>query len=108
MYTETHPSRRIPGKTHRYSARNMAKPINFYCVAPHARSVALVGDFNSWKPEDHPLSRQPDGSWKITVPLTHGHHRYRFLVDGRPTLDPKATGVTKDEQNERASLLSVS
>src|SRR5881275_3180896 len=30
----------------RYSARNMAKPTNFFCAAPEAQSVAVVGDFN--------------------------------------------------------------
>ena len=29
-----------------YSAKNMAKPVNFYCSAPTAQSVCLVGDFN--------------------------------------------------------------
>ena len=29
----------------RYSAKKMAKPVNFICVAPEAKSVTLVGDF---------------------------------------------------------------
>jgi len=31
-----------------YSARNMAKPVNFYYASPEAKSVSLVGDFNDW------------------------------------------------------------
>jgi 1,4-alpha-glucan branching enzyme len=86
----------------------MAKPINFFCFAPEAKRVSLVGDFNDWQPGVHPMTRQPDGSWTIQVPLHHGHHLYRFLVDGQPALDPRANGVGRDARNERASLLAVS
>lgn len=86
----------------------MAKPVNFFCFAPEAKRVSLVGDFNDWQPGAHPMTRQPDGSWTIQVPLHHGHHLYRFLVDGQPTLDPRANGVGRDARHERASLLAVS
>lgn len=33
---------------------------------------------------------------------------YRFLVDGQPVLDPNATGVVRDAQGEKASLIAVS
>jgi 1,4-alpha-glucan branching enzyme len=105
MHTSVRPAGEIK---HRYSARNMAKPINFFCVAPEAASVQLVGDFNDWQPAAHSLVRQPDGSWHIIVPVHHGHHRYVFLVDGKPTLDPRATGVARNEKNERVSLIAVS
>jgi hypothetical protein len=31
--------------------------------------------------------------WFLQVELSHGHHEYRFLVDGKPVLDPHAAGV---------------
>ena len=34
----------------RYSAKKMAKPVNFVCVAPDAKQVHLAGDFNDWDP----------------------------------------------------------
>jgi 1,4-alpha-glucan branching enzyme len=92
----------------RYSAKNMAKPVNFFCLAPEAGQVSLVGDFNDWQPESNPMTRQPDGSWHVVVALNHGHHHYQFLVDGRPTLDPQANGVARNEKNERVSLIAVS
>jgi 1,4-alpha-glucan branching enzyme len=92
----------------RYSARNMAKPVNFFCQAPEARKVCLVGDFNGWKEDAHPMRRQPDGSWHVVVSMNHGHHHYQFLVDGRGTLDPRASGIARNEQNERVSLISIS
>lgn len=93
---------------HRYSARRMAKPINFFCVAPGAQAVSIVGDFNHWRPDAHPMQRQPDGSWTAQVPLHHGHHHYQFLVDGQPLLDPRAQGIARNAKNERVSLIAVS
>jgi 1,4-alpha-glucan branching enzyme len=92
----------------RYSAQNMVKPVNFYCLAPTAQFVCLVGDFNGWNPLANPMCRQVDGCWFVQVKLTHGHHRYCFLVDGEPTLDPRGAGITCNERNERVSLIAVS
>jgi 1,4-alpha-glucan branching enzyme len=92
----------------RYSAKKMAKPINFFCFAPHARQVTLIGDFNGWQPDATPMIRKADGSWHVVIPLHHGHHHYQFLVDNRPTLDPRATGIARNEKNERVSLIAIS
>ncbi len=98
-----------PYRSHnRYSARNMSKPINFFCVAPEAETVSVVGDFNDWRANLHPMERQADGSWQLRVPLNHGHHHYHFLVDGKPVLDPRAMGIARNEKNERVSLIAVS
>ena len=102
----SHLSFRVP--TNRYSAKNMAKPVNFFCVAPDAKAVFLVGDFNGWRADAHPMVRQPDGSWHVVVAVHHGHHRYQFVVDGKPALDPRATGVARNEKNERVSLIAIS
>jgi len=92
----------------RYSAKKMAKPVNFVCVAHEAKQVFIIGDFNDWHPTSHPMKRQPDGAWQIAMPLNHGHHHYRFLVDGKAVLDPKAQGVARDHQGEKVSLIAVS
>lgn len=94
--------------TQRYFAKKMQKPVNFVCWAPEATSVYLSGDFNEWNTQDHPMLRQPDGAWLIQVPLHHGHHQYRFIVDGKPELDPRASGVARDRAGERVSLIAVS
>jgi hypothetical protein len=44
----------------------------------------------------------------IGVELHHGHHQYVFLVDGKPQLDPTASGIARNERNERVSLTAVS
>lgn len=94
--------------SHRYSAKNNVKPANFYCNAPKATWVCLVGDFNGWRPWANSMKRQPDGSWSTQVELHHGYHRHQFLVGGEPMLDPNAYGVARNDKNEPVSLIAVS
>jgi 1,4-alpha-glucan branching enzyme len=86
----------------------MRKPVNFFCRAPSARKVALIGDFNGWDPHANLMQQGPDGAWHLQVPLHHGHHQYLFLIDGKAELDPRAQGVARNERNEQVSLMSVS
>jgi len=92
----------------RYSAKNNVKPVNFYCAAPEAKAVCLVGDFNGWQPWANPMHRDASGSWTAQVELHHGYHQYLFLVDGEPMLDPNAYGIARNGKGERVSLIAVS
>lgn len=82
--------------------------VNFFCLAPGAQQVMLVGDFNDWRPMANPMQRMNEGYWLASMELPHGHHQYLFLVDGEPALDPKASGRTRNERNEPVSLIAVS
>jgi len=82
--------------------------VNFFCMAPQAKSVYLSGDFDGWQPTAHPMTRMPDGGWPIRMELPHGHHQYVFLVDGQPTLDPNAMGKVHNERDEVVSLIAIS
>lgn len=84
----------------------MTKPVNFYCNAPNARFVHIEGDFSDW--DALAMQRRVDGWWFLQVPLTHGHHQYRFLVDGQPVLDPQASGIGHTAANEEVSIVAVS
>lgn len=92
----------------RYGAQQNLRAVNFICNAPEAQSVSLVGDFNQWNPATHRMKQQPDRAWLLRVELKHGHHRYAFLVDEQLTLDPQAQGITRNDKNERVSLIPVS
>lgn len=48
-----------------------------------ASEAIILGDFNSWNPENAPkLKKQGDGSFNTVVPLETGKtYRYRFLLD---------------------------
>ena len=82
--------------------------VDFFCRAPEAQSVSLIGDFNGWDPAANPMNRMPDGGWMVRLELSHGHHQYQFLVDGKPTLDPNAMGKVHNERNETVSLIAIS
>jgi 1,4-alpha-glucan branching enzyme len=97
-----------PHRPNGYSAKSFLKPVPFTCLAPHAKEVCIMGDFNDWDPAAHPLKRMPDGAWRAEIPLSHGHHHYLFVVDGKPTLDPQAQGIARHEGNEKVSLVAVS
>ncbi|MCS1407328.1 MAG: 1,4-alpha-glucan branching enzyme GlgB [Verrucomicrobia subdivision 3 bacterium] len=96
------------GQGQRYSAKNTVVPVSFMCAAPEAQSVSVIGDFNGWNPTANQMKRHPDGSWQSSFPVHSGHHRYQFLIDGVPHLDPQAQGVVKLDDEAKASLLSVS
>jgi 1,4-alpha-glucan branching enzyme len=43
--------------------------------APEAQAISLIGDFNDWQRETHPLKSLPLGIWELTLPhdaLQHG------------------------------------
>lgn len=45
--------------------------------------IHLVGDFNDWNHHSHPLKRDRQGKWILTVDLELGRaYQFRYLVDG--------------------------
>lgn len=79
------------------------KPSEFTLKAAKARSIELVGDFNAWKPGVLKMKRGPGALWSVVVPLRPGPHKYLFLVDGEPRVDPGAETATGPE-GRRVSL----
>jgi len=61
--------------------------VRFAVWAPNARSVAVVGDFNSWDGRRHPMRRRgASGVWEIFVPRIGEGARYKYQIvaaDGR-------------------------
>lgn len=92
----------------RYSAKRNLHRVSFFCHAPEAHQVSVIGDFNNWNPNATPMIRQPDGKWTASLELRHGYHHYVFIVDGVRVLDPKATGRTRDTENQPVSLVAIS
>ncbi|HEY2896841.1 MAG TPA: isoamylase early set domain-containing protein [Gemmatimonadaceae bacterium] len=83
--------------------------VQFGFAAPHASSVALVGDFNNWDPKATPLrAASTGGVWSVEVPIQPGRHLYAFVVNGtvwRP--DPAAPKATGEDFGEPNSALIV-
>jgi len=97
-----------PRKPNAYAAGSVRKPVAFICLLRDAKEVFVAGDFNGWNPASHPMKRLLDGAWRLEIMLPHGHHHYVFVVDGLPTLDPSAQGISRNERGERVSLIAVS
>ncbi len=82
--------------------------VEFRLSAPGAHAVALVGDFNSWKPA-HQLHQTAPGVWSVSVPLESGVYDYGFVVDGSAVrLDPLAPRVADGfgGESSRVTVLS--
>lgn len=84
-------------------------PVQFVLVAPGARSVAVVGDFNNWGLNDTALvAENHDGVWSVSAPVKAGVHRYAFLVDGKQYVaDPTAPRSSGDDFGMPSSALVV-
>ncbi|HEX6631274.1 MAG TPA: isoamylase early set domain-containing protein, partial [Gemmatimonadaceae bacterium] len=83
--------------------------VTFVLVAPGARRVALVGDFNDWDVGATQLRPAPAGRlWSVEVPLTPGRHRYAFVVDGERWLaDPAAPRAPGPDFGSPNSVVTV-
>ena len=69
----------------------------FSYLAPHAQSVFIAGSFNQWNMTSHPLKKDEQGTWRITLPLTPGRYEYRFVADGKWENDPFYEGCFMNE-----------
>ena len=82
--------------------------VRFELVAPQARQVAVVGDWNDWDPEAHAMQRR-NGVWELTLPLSRGgEYRYQFLIDETQWVpDPEAPIQIEDGFGGINSLLDT-
>jgi hypothetical protein len=81
--------------------------VRFALAAPKARSVALAGDFNAWRPEATPLERGADGVWFVRLPLSPGNWSYSFVVDGQWVEDPLAESWRADGFGGKNAVVRV-
>ncbi|MEO5617153.1 MAG: 1,4-alpha-glucan branching protein GlgB, partial [Candidatus Eisenbacteria bacterium] len=57
--------------------------VRFAVWAPNARAVSVIGSFNRWKPDAHPMrQRQPFGVWELFVPSVNPGALYKFHIEG--------------------------
>lgn len=71
----------------------------FRVWAPNAASVAVIGEFNNWKPSGADrLTREGDsGIWSLTVKRSRPRGAYQFLINNEwRRRDPYARAVTPD------------
>jgi AMP-activated protein kinase-like protein len=89
----------------------VATPIGmrFRYVAPEAKSVSVVGDWNGWKAGRDVLHGPARGGlWEATIPLSPGIWRYAFVVDGVWKEPPEAPRTESDGFGGVRGVLEVS
>lgn len=73
-----------------------------------ANEVHLVGDFNDWKiSRDSLLWQKEEGVWQKRLHLGPGHHRYKFVVDGRWVTDPANDRMEPNPYGDVDSVLET-
>src|SRR4051812_9511440 len=92
--------------------RSAEKPqhVQFTLVAPDAKKVAVVGDFNSWDASHAGFQARHTGGgvWTVTAPVAAGHHRYSFVVDDSVWVaDPTAPRANDNDFGLPKSALVV-
>ena len=91
------------------ATNGVERPVEFVFVAPTARNVSLVGDFNGWDATATPM-RRTDGrtTWSVAVPLPAGRHVYAFVVNGYAWVaDPQAPLAPEQWFGQRNSVVIV-
>jgi 1,4-alpha-glucan branching enzyme len=79
-------------------------------VAPDAKKVAVVGDFNGWDAQHagYQAQHRGGGVWSVTAPVPVGHHRYSFVVDDSLWVtDPTAPRVVDNDYGVPNSAIVV-
>src|SRR5882724_2502614 len=56
--------------------------VAFVVLAPNARRVSVVGDFNFWNPRRHPMRVRGVGYWELFVPHAAAGDHYKFDIIG--------------------------
>ena len=74
-----------------------------------AERVALLGEFNEWDADSHPLKKLKDGSHSVTLSLDAGKdYRFRYLLDGdRWENDDTPDQLVPNRFGSRDCLISV-
>ncbi|MBN1837412.1 MAG: isoamylase early set domain-containing protein [Spirochaetales bacterium] len=84
--------------------------VQFELVAPEARQVNLVGDFNGWDSQRLAMKDTTgEGRWQIAIRLKKGQvYTYNFLMDGQRWIaDPASLRQVEDGFGGTSSVLEL-
>ena len=77
--------------------------------APAARSLHLIGEFNSWNRISHPFKQMDFGRWELVLPsiegkaaIKHGQ-KVKVLVNGEDRISPWASYVIQPPKEKQSS-----
>src|SRR5450432_1146511 len=69
--------------------------------------VAVAGAFNGWSMDKNPMTSGAAGEWTASVPLKPGRYGYKFVVDGKWTIDPENTQTEDNGLGDKNSVLNI-
>jgi hypothetical protein len=73
--------------------------------APTAKTVEVSGDFTKWQPQR--LTREANGWWSVTLPVSVGTHQINLRVDGGAWIAPPGLLTSRDEFGGVVGILVV-
>ena len=77
--------------------------VAFRVWAPHAQRVSVIGSFNDWDGDKHPMQAEENGYWYADVAEAHVGDQYKFLLTTAQgefkRIDPYAREVTSSVGN---------
>jgi 1,4-alpha-glucan branching enzyme len=72
-----------------------------------ATKVSIVGTFNDWNKDTHPLSLE-NGIWKARINLKPGKHEYQFVINDTDWIvDPKRDNSVENKYDGKNSIIEV-
>lgn len=72
----------------RKNERDHLKSAEITCFAPDSQEVSVGGTFNDWNPNQTPMRKSADGTWRVTLRVPPGSYEYKFVVDGKWLCEP--------------------
>lgn len=82
--------------------------VHFAVWAPNARAVYVMGEFNSWHAESHPMNSSDSGVWTLFVPGLGEYTVYKYrIVTGNGDSFDKADpyGFAMEQRPKTASVV---
>ncbi len=80
-----------------------SKGVRFRVWAPHAERVSVIGSFNEWDRDKHPMQAEENGYWYVDAPEAHVGDQYKFHLTTAngdyKRIDPYAREVTSSIGN---------
>lgn len=84
------------------------RAVEFRLRTASGRSVFLVGSFNRWDYQMHPLEEAGrSGNYSIIIDLPKGYYDYKFVVDGQYVTDPENRARNSDGAGGHNSVVNV-
>ena len=90
------------------SKQNFKKrKVTFSICSRDAEEVILIGDFNNWNPQKHPMKKDENGLWVKSVIIPPGQYEYKFLIDGQWKEDPQNILTATNCYGTKNSVLNL-